>query len=144
MRSHRFFLNQSVPEVIELILREHQIQGWEFEFHLQHKYPKREQINQINESDWQFIERLLSEMGIFYSFSLQADTKTEIIHFGDSQRAYVYDLQLPLNSPSGMNDNGVESVWGCHYVTKWLSEVSPPKIITIAKPCKFYSLLKQI
>lgn len=112
MRSHRFFLNQSVPEVIELILRQHQIQGWEFEFHLQHKYPKREQINQINESDWQFIERLLSEVGIFYSFSLQADTKTEIIHFGDSQRAYVYDLQLPLNSPSGMNDNGVESVWG--------------------------------
>ncbi|HHR6031233.1 TPA: DUF2345 domain-containing protein [Providencia alcalifaciens] len=112
MRSHRFFLNKSVPEVVELILREHKIQGWEFEFHLQRQYPKREQINQINESDWQFIERLLSEVGIFYSFSLQTDTKTEIIHFGDSQRAYVYDLQLPLNSPSGMNDNGVESVWG--------------------------------
>ncbi|MTC76382.1 type VI secretion system tip protein VgrG [Providencia sp. wls1919] len=112
MRSHRFFLNKSVPEVIEFILREHKIQGWEFEFHLQRQYPKREQINQINENDWQFIERLLSEVGIFYSFSLQTDTKTEIIHFGDSQRAYVYDLQLPLNSPSGMNDNGVESVWG--------------------------------
>lgn len=112
MRSHRFFLNKSVPEVIELILREHKMQGWEFEFHLQRQYPKREQINQINESDWQFIERLLSEVGIFYSFSLQADTKTEIIHFGDSQRAYLYDLQLPLNSPSGMNDNGEESVWG--------------------------------
>lgn len=112
MRSHRFFLNKSVPDVIDLILREHDMKGWEFEFHLQRQYPKREQINQINESDWQFIERLLSEVGIFYSFSLQPDTKTEIIHFGDSQRAYVYDLQLPLNSPSGMNDNGVESVWG--------------------------------
>lgn len=112
MRSHRFFLNKSVPEVVELILREHQMHGWEFEFHLQQQYPKREQINQIHESDWQFIERLLSEVGIFYSFSLQADTKTEIIHFGDSQRAYVYDLQLPLNSPSGMSDNSVESVWG--------------------------------
>lgn len=112
MRSHRFFLNKSVPEVVELILREHQMHGWEFEFHLQQQYPKREQINQIHESDWQFIERLLSEIGVFYSFSLQTDTKTEIIHFGDSQRAYVYDLQLPLNSPSGMSDNGVESVWG--------------------------------
>lgn len=112
MRSYRFFLNKSVPEVVETILREHQLHGWEFEFHLQRQYPKREQINQINESDWQFIERLLSEVGIFYSFSLQPDTKTEIIHFGDSQRAYTYDLQLPLNSPSGMNDNGVESVWG--------------------------------
>ncbi|HHR6028171.1 TPA: DUF2345 domain-containing protein [Providencia alcalifaciens] len=111
MRSHRFFLNKSVPDVIDLILREHDMKGWEFEFHLQRQYPKREQINQINESDWQFIERLLSEVGIFYFFSLQTDTKTEVIHFGDSQRAYVYDLQLPLNSPSGMSDNGVESVW---------------------------------
>lgn len=112
MRTHRFFLNKSVPEVVEIILREHRLHGWEFEFHLQHQYPKRQQINQIRESDWQFIERLLSEVGIFYSFSLQPDAKTEIIHFGDSQRAYVYDLKLPLNSPSGMNDNGIESVWG--------------------------------
>jgi len=80
------FSQQSVPDVIELILREHQMQGWKFEFHLQRPYSKREQINQINESDWQFIERLLSEVGIFYSFSLQTDTKTEMIHFGDSQR----------------------------------------------------------
>lgn len=34
MRSHRFFLNKSVPDVIDLILREHKMQGWEFEFHL--------------------------------------------------------------------------------------------------------------
>lgn len=48
MRSHRFFLNKSVPEVIDLILREHQMQGWEFEFNLQRQYPKREQINHLN------------------------------------------------------------------------------------------------
>ncbi|WP_413496457.1 type VI secretion system Vgr family protein, partial [Morganella psychrotolerans] len=35
----------------------------------------------------------------------------EVIHFSDSQRGYLYDMQLPLNSPSGMNDNGAESVW---------------------------------
>ncbi|EKT58119.1 DUF2345 domain-containing protein [Providencia burhodogranariea] len=112
IRSHRFFINQSVPDVIEHVLREHKLHGWEFEFKLQLNYPKREQINQINESDWQFIERLLSELGIFYYFRLQPDTKTEVIYFADSQRGYVYDLRLPLNSPSGMNDNGVETVWG--------------------------------
>ncbi|WP_369308601.1 DUF2345 domain-containing protein [Providencia rettgeri] len=112
MRSHRFFLNKSVPQVVESILREHQLYGWQFEFHLQRKYPKREQLNQINESDWQFIERILSEVGIFYSFALQPDTKTEVVHFGDSQRAYIYGAKLPFNSPSGMFDGGVESVWG--------------------------------
>ncbi|UBX48986.1 type VI secretion system tip protein VgrG [Providencia alcalifaciens] len=112
IRSHRFFINQSIPDVVEQILREHNFKGWEFEFHLDKAYPKREQINQINESDRQFIERLLSEVGIFYRFGLQDDTQTEVLHFTDSQRGYVYDKTLPLNSPSGLSDNHVDSVWG--------------------------------
>ncbi|MTC71298.1 type VI secretion system Vgr family protein [Providencia sp. wls1914] len=112
IRSHRFFINQSIPDVVEQILREHNFKGWEFEFHLDKEYPKREQINQINESDRQFIERLLSEVGIFYRFGLQDDTQTEVLHFTDSQRGYVYDKTLPLNSPSGLSDNHVDSVWG--------------------------------
>ncbi|CAG9417151.1 type VI secretion system Vgr family protein [Providencia alcalifaciens] len=112
IRSHRFFINQSIPDVVEQILREHNFKGWEFEFHLDKEYPKREQINQINESDRQLIERLLSEVGIFYRFGLQDDTQTEVLHFTDSQRGYVYDKTLPLNSPSGLSDNHVDSVWG--------------------------------
>ncbi|ELX8379044.1 type VI secretion system Vgr family protein [Providencia vermicola] len=112
IRSHRFFINQSIPDVVEQILREHNFKGWEFEFNLEKTYPKREQINQINESDRQFIERLLSEMGIFYRFGLQDETQTEVLHFTDSQRGYVYDKTLPLNSPSGLSDNHVDSVWG--------------------------------
>lgn len=112
IRSHRFFLNQSVPDVVSQILREHNFKDWEFEFTLKNEYPKREQINQYNESDRQFIERLLSEVGIFYSFYLQDQTQTEVIHFADRQSAYIFDKTLPLNSPSGMNDNHQESVWG--------------------------------
>ncbi|MFG0737987.1 type VI secretion system Vgr family protein [Proteus terrae] len=112
IRSHRFFLNQSVPDVVSQILREHNFKDWEFEFTLKNEYPKREQINQYNESDRQFIERLLSEVGIFYSFYLQDQTQTEVIRFADRQSAYTFDKTLPLNSPSGMNDNHQESVWG--------------------------------
>ncbi|WP_369311331.1 type VI secretion system Vgr family protein [Providencia rettgeri] len=112
IRTHRFFINQSVPQVVEQILREHDFKGWQFEFTLQKKYPKRLQINQINESDKQFIERLLSEVGIFYHFTLQVDTQTEVINFTDSQRGYIYGKSLPLNSPSGLSDNHADSVWG--------------------------------
>lgn len=111
-RSHRFFLNKSVPEVVEQILREHNFKGWEFEFGLKHSYPKREQINQIDESDRAFIERLLAEVGIFYTFKLHEDTQTEILLFGDKQSCYQFGKTLPLGNPAGMNDNGVESVWG--------------------------------
>ncbi|WP_435653410.1 type VI secretion system Vgr family protein [Enterobacter cancerogenus] len=110
-RSHRFFVNKSVPEVVSQILDEHGFQGWEYEFGLKHDYPKREQINQYQESDLKFIQRLLSEIGIFYYFTLQPDTQTEVIRFGDAQSAYSDQKSLPLNSPSGLEDNAQESVW---------------------------------
>ena len=111
-RTHRFFVNKSVPEVVAQILGEHGFKGWEYEFKLKQTYPKREQINQYQESDLEFIERLLAEVGIFYFFTLQPDTQTEVVHFADKQSAWTFGKKLPLNSPSGENDNAADSVWG--------------------------------
>ena len=111
-RTHRFFINKSVPEVVGEILQEHALHGWEYEFTLTQSYPKREQINQYQESDLAFIERLLAEVGIFYFFTLQPDTRTEVVHFADQQSAYEFDKRLALDSPSGMSDSGADSVWG--------------------------------
>ncbi|HAV8631043.1 TPA: type VI secretion system tip protein VgrG [Escherichia coli] len=110
-RTHRFFVNKSVPEVVEQILTEHRLKGWEYEFSLKRTYPKREQINQYQESDLRFIQRLLAEVGIFYFFTLHPDAQTEVIHFGDAQAALIFDKTLPVNSPSGMSDSGTDSVW---------------------------------
>lgn len=113
-RTHRFFVNKSVPEVVTEVLQEHGLRGWEYEFTLRADYPKREQINQYQENDLDFIERLLAEVGIFYFFTLQPDTLTEVVHFADKQSAWTFGKKLPLNSPSGANDNGADSVWGVH------------------------------
>ncbi|PLV61765.1 type VI secretion system Vgr family protein, partial [Erwinia sp. B116] len=113
-RTHRFFVNKSVPEVVTEVLQEHGLKGWEYVFTLKADYPRREQINQYQESDLAFIERLLSEVGIFYFFTLQPDTQTEVVHFADRQSAWTFGKTLPLNSPSGANDNGADSVWGVH------------------------------
>lgn len=111
-RTHRFFVNKSVPEVVTEILQEHGLKGWEYEFILKAEYPKREQINQYKENDLAFIERLLAEVGIFYFFTLQPETQTEVVRFADKQSAWTFGKSLPLNSPSGMNDNAADSVWG--------------------------------
>ncbi|GJH59347.1 hypothetical protein ECZC03_47870 [Escherichia coli] len=100
-----------MPEVVEQILTEHGLKGWEYEFSLKRTYPKREQINQYQESDLRFIQRLLAEVGIFYFFTLHPDAQTEVIHFGDAQAALIFDKTLPVNSPSGMSDSGTDSVW---------------------------------
>ncbi|WP_286781709.1 type VI secretion system Vgr family protein [Leclercia sp. UBA1284] len=111
-RSHRFFVNKSVPEVVEQVLQEHGLQGWEYEFNLKHSYPKREQINQYHESDLAFVQRLLAEVGIFYWFTLQEDAQTEVVQFADAQRALMFGKTLQVNSPSGMSDSGADSLWG--------------------------------
>ena len=36
------------------------------------------------------------------------------MHFADKQSAWTFGKKLPLNSPSGENDNGTDSVWGIH------------------------------
>ena len=113
-RTHRFFVNKSVPEVVTEVLQEHGLKGWEYEFTLKADYPKREQINQYQENDLAFIERLLAEVGIFFFFTLQPDTQTEVVHFADKQSAWTFGEKLPLNSPSGTNDNAVDSVWDVH------------------------------
>lgn len=113
-RTHRFFVNKSVPEVVTEVLQEHGLKGWEYEFTLKADYPKREQINQYQENDLAFIERLLAEVGIFFFFTLQPDTQTEVVHFADKQSAWTFGKKLPLNSPSGTNDNAVDSVWDVH------------------------------
>ena len=111
-RSHRFFVNKSVPEVVEQVLQEHHLHDWEYEFNLKQHYPRREQINQYQESDLAFIQRLLAEVGIFYFFTLQEEAQSEVVHFADAQRALTFDKTLPVNSPSGMSDSGTESIWG--------------------------------
>ncbi|MBC5087815.1 type VI secretion system tip protein VgrG [Klebsiella quasipneumoniae] len=111
-RTHRFFVNKSVPEVVEQVLQEHHLHDWEYEFNLKQHYPRREQINQYQESDLAFIQRLLAEVGIFYFFTLQEEAQSEMVHFADVQRALMFDKTLPVNSPSGMSDSGAESIWG--------------------------------
>ncbi|WP_375153889.1 type VI secretion system Vgr family protein [Brenneria goodwinii] len=107
------YQNQSVPEIVEQILRQqHQFEGWQFEFRLRNSYPPREQVMQWQESDRAFIDRLLAEVGIWYRFEMDARLKREVVVFADDQQFYQFDVSLPLRSPSGMNDNGVESVWG--------------------------------
>jgi len=111
-RTHHFFVNKSVPEVVAEVLQEHGLKGWEYEFTLKADYPKREQINQYKENDLAFIERLLAEVGIFYFFTLQPDTQTEVVHFADKQSAWTFGKSLPLSSPSGMSDSAADSIWG--------------------------------
>lgn len=105
------YLNQSVPEVVEQILRSHGLEGADFEFRLSQSWPVRELITQWRETDLAFVQRLLAEVGIFWRFEMDGRIEQDVVIFQDSQMQYQFGVKLPIIPPSRTSDNGQESVW---------------------------------
>ncbi|WP_048973998.1 type VI secretion system Vgr family protein, partial [Enterobacter hormaechei] len=105
------FQNQSVPEVVEQVLRQHGLEGPDFEFRLERSYPARELITQWQETDLQFIQRILSEVGIYWRTEMDDVRGLDTYIFADSQLNYHFDVRLPYREPSGLFDGAAESVW---------------------------------
>ncbi len=105
------YQNQSVPEVVEQVLRRHGLEGPDFEFRLERTYPPREIITQWRETDLQFIRRILSEVGIYWRTMMDDVRGLDTYIFADSQLHYRFDVRLPYREPSGLFDGAAESVW---------------------------------
>ncbi|MBT2109522.1 type VI secretion system tip protein VgrG, partial [Enterobacter hormaechei subsp. xiangfangensis] len=105
------FQNQSVPEVVEQVLRKHGLEGPDFEFRLARTYPPREIITQWRETDLEFIRRILSEVGIYWRTEMDDVRGLDTYIFADSQLNYRFDVRLPYRKPSGLFDGAAESVW---------------------------------
>ncbi|QXB77196.1 type VI secretion system tip protein VgrG [Enterobacter asburiae] len=105
------YQNQSVPGVVEQVLRKHGLEGPDFDFRLERTYPPREIISQWRETDLQFIQRILSEVGIYWRTEMDDVRGLDTYIFADSQLHYRFDVQLPYSEPSGLFDGAAESVW---------------------------------
>lgn len=113
-RSHQnaIYQDQSVPQIVEKILRErHGLRGQDFLFSLTKTYPRREQVMQYGEDDLRFITRLLGEVGIWFRFSADTRLHIDVAEFCDSQQDYEKGLTLPSVPPSGQQSAGVDAVW---------------------------------
>lgn len=83
-KNYRIYQNQSVPEIVEAILKEKGIN--DFNFSLFGDYLTHEYCMQYDEDDFSFISRLLEESGIYYFFQHQ-NNKCQMI-FADSPRSH--------------------------------------------------------
>ncbi|HFD3379322.1 TPA: type VI secretion system Vgr family protein [Klebsiella variicola subsp. variicola] len=113
-RSHQnaIYQDQSVPQIVEKILRErHGLRGQDFLFSLTKTYPRREQVMQYGEDDLCFITRLLGEVGIWFRFTADTRLHIDVAEFCDSQQGYEKELTLPSVPPSGQQSAGVDAVW---------------------------------
>ncbi|HBS7389685.1 TPA: type VI secretion system tip protein VgrG [Klebsiella pneumoniae] len=113
-RSHQnaIYQDQSVPQIVEKILRErHGLRGQDFLFSLTKTYPRREQVMQYGEDDLRFITRLLGEVGIWFRFTADTRLHIDVAEFCDSQQGYEKGLTLPSVPPSGQQSAGVDALW---------------------------------
>lgn len=111
-RQFRVYQHQSVPQIVESILRSrYDFRAQDFLFRLAREYPRREQVMQYGESDLAFISRLLAEAGIWYHFSSDEHLRIDVVEFCDDQRGYQFGVELPYRPSSGFSSNGQDAVW---------------------------------
>ncbi|WP_305045826.1 type VI secretion system Vgr family protein [Geoalkalibacter sp.] len=80
-RDTRIFLHQSLPEILLAVLGAHGIEAQRVRLRLSAHCPVRPWTLQVNESDLDFLDRLLAQAGIFYWS--EADEDAEILVFAD-------------------------------------------------------------
>ncbi len=111
-RKCRFFLDQSIPEIIRQILRENGFDRMlaDFEFTLYRTYRKFSFIMQWGEDDLTFITRLCRRCGMW--FVCETGKHCERVRFCDDLTHYRRDpnLAVAYGAPAGLESSGVESV----------------------------------
>ncbi|HAK61152.1 MAG TPA: type VI secretion system tip protein VgrG [Nitrospiraceae bacterium] len=98
----RIFQEMSAPDIVKQVLQEGNIPASEFRLDLQGTYPTREYCVQYQESDLNFISRLLEEEGIYYFFEHTEESHVMVI--SDQISGYP-----PINGEKTVIYHGVSS-----------------------------------
>ncbi len=123
---NQVFLDRSVPEIIEDILKQAGFTSQDYEFRLTGDYKKKEFVCQYRETHLDFVSRLMEHCGIYYYFE-QTDEGEKII-ITDSLNAHEDlpgDNTLYYSPPSGLVPTEEELIWTFRCTQKML----PKKVI---------------
>jgi type VI secretion system secreted protein VgrG len=110
-RNCAIYQNQSVVSVVEQVLRSHGFSGIDYRLVLKEHYPAREFITQWQESDLEFIQRLLADVGIWFRFESQAQHDCDVMVMSDYEQGYEQVAKVKYALPSGTLDSGKPSIW---------------------------------
>ncbi|WP_426206062.1 type VI secretion system Vgr family protein [Pseudomonas sp. TWP3-1] len=106
--SRRIFSGQSVPQILDQVLKEHGITGAQRRFDLHADYPPRSFCTQYRESDLQLVQRLCTQAQIHYHFEHAQDAHCLV--FGDDPQ------RMPRVDVAAVDDEGNS---GAPAVRRW-------------------------
>ncbi|BDB26152.1 type VI secretion system tip protein VgrG [Cupriavidus sp. P-10] len=109
-RASRIYQQQTAPQIIEAILRRHDLKGHRFVFKTRRKYPPHAFRMQYQMSDWDYIRLLMVQEGLYCYFT--PGKFGEMIVFGDDIDHYLYqpELRVPYRETAGL-ESGQETVF---------------------------------
>lgn len=101
--SFRVFQGKTGPQMIEQLLRKHDLRGGDFSFRLRRHYPEHAFRLQYNCTDWAYVRILMEQEGI-YCYRVAGDQGDTLV-FADDVDHYVYQptLALPYREVAGLN-----------------------------------------
>lgn len=115
----RVYQDTNVPDIVSAVLTENGMKKTEhFDLKLEGTYPKREYVLQYQETDFQFICRLLEHEGI--SFFFEQTDKGEKMMMVDANKKFSAPAgyeKIPY-APHGQGEE--EAIWGVSYSTKMI------------------------
>lgn len=120
------YQNQSVVSVVENILRRHGFTGVDYRLELSNNYPVREFITQWQETDLEFIQRLLADVGIWFRFESHNEHHCDVLVLSDDERGFDDAGHIVFKVQSGMIDGKQDSVWNIQSH----STTQPKEVIT--------------
>jgi len=110
----RIFQNKAVPEIIEDVFRGHGFT--DFEQRARGTYTAREYCVQYNETDFDFVSRLMEQEGIFYYFRHENSKHTLVMASASSPHDTVAGYErIPYRPPT-------ESLRAGEYIHEWTME----------------------
>lgn len=108
---HRIFQNKTSKEIITQVFQD--LGFNDFDFKAGGNTAQREYCVQYNESDFEFVSRLLEEDGIAYYFEQKKDK--HVMHIVDAQNAYQLCKETDLDYAKGDQPNTQINFWEHQY-----------------------------
>jgi type VI secretion system secreted protein VgrG len=102
-RENQLFLDKTVPDIIEEILKQAGLTTRDYELKLTKHYPRWEYICQYRETDFDFISRWMEREGIYYFFEQgEQGEKLIITDSSTAHRDISGNTTIPFSPPSGL------------------------------------------
>jgi type VI secretion system secreted protein VgrG len=112
--NNRVFLNRTVPQILDDVLRNAGFAKDDYTINLADSYPEREFTVQYAETDFDFLSRLLARAGIFFTFESDAKKTRPLFCDQSTKRPSLPGIGELRYQPQSGTARTVETIYALH------------------------------